>query len=643
MINKTLHEFGKITELPKNFKVAIVCLFDILACFLSSSCAYYLRVGEWDFFSKSTLMPSLLAATILMAVFFGTGVYKSVFRFSDSYASSLLIKSIIIYSIPFVFIISFIGIDEVPKTVGIIQPLILFTFIGSGRFLVGKALNTIRQIETTDIQSHRIIIYGAADQGNRVAASLLNDKHIHIVGYFDDDIRLHGRLVNGVPVYDPKFLTEICKKLSIDGILFASTKISRERRSQINEEASNISISLHTLPSLMEILKGKVEISNIKSWQFDELLGREAVKPTQNLLGKNINSKRVLVTGAGGSIGSEICRQIVMLEPKELVLLENSEFALYNIHNELITTFPEKKITPILGSVTDREHLFQIFKFFQPETVYHCAAYKHVPLVEDNVIAGVKNNIFGTLACVEISIQENVENFVLISTDKAVRPSNFMGASKRISELILQALAAESGKTKLSMVRFGNVLGSSGSVVPKFLEQIRQGGPITVTHPEITRYFMTISEASQLVIQAGAMAIGGDVFVLDMGKPIKIKELAEKIIELSGLTIKSARTPDGDIELHFTNLRPGEKLSEELLIGNDPQTTQHPKIMKANEIYIGWDELKVELGSLGESLKNYEIDEVNRIVSSLVLKDGQTYEVVDLLKLRELERQSPSV
>ena len=640
MINKTLHELRKITDLPKSFKVAIVCFFDIWACFLSSSFSYYLRVGEWDVFSKGTLMPSLIAAPILLFVFFGTGVYKSVFRFSGTEPPSLLIKSVIIYSIPFALIFSFFGISGVPRTVGIIQPLILFIFISLGRFLAGKVLNTIQPIETGEKHLQRILIYGAADHGHRVASSLLNDKQIQIVGYFDDDVRLHGRLVNGVPVYDPKFLTEICENLSISGILFSSTKTSRERRSEVEAEVANISVSLHTLPSLMEVLKGKVEISNAKSWQFDELLGREAVKPTQDLLGKNINGKRVMVTGAGGSIGSEICRQIALLEPMELILLEASEFALYSIKSELANAFPEKKIISLLGSVADREHLSRIFGCYRPETVYHCAAYKHVPLVEDNVITGVKNNIFGTLACAEIAIQQRVENFVLISTDKAVRPTNFMGASKRISELILQALAAESGDTKLSMVRFGNVLGSSGSVVPKFLKQIQNGGPITVTHPEITRYFMTISEASQLVIQAGAMAIGGDVFVLDMGKPIKISELAEKTIELSGLEIKNAQNPNGDIELIFTDLRPGEKLHEELLIGNDPQMTEHPKIMKANEIFISWDKLGKELALLSDSLENYDIDGVNRIVSSLVLQNGQTYEVSDLLNLRELGCES---
>ena len=415
--------------------------------------------------------------------------------------------------------------------------------------------------------------------------------------------------------------------------------LSRKRRNEILDQIQEVQVSVRTLPSVSDLAKGKVTISDLKELDIYDLLGRETVEPNQILLTKNIMNKIVMVTGAGGSIGSELCRQIIELSPQKLLLVEQSEFALYKVHQELERKRIKAKIIPLLGSVREKDRIDKIISTWHPNTVYHAAAYKHVPLVEHNLSEGIKNNVLGTLFTAQAAINHKVENFVLVSTDKAVRPTNIMGASKRLAEMILQALAVENPSLKLSIVRFGNVLGSSGSVVPKFREQIKEGGPITITHPEITRFFMTIPEASQLVIQAGAMATSGDVFVLDMGKPVKIIQLAERMIELSGLSIKNQENPDGDIEIEITNLRPGEKLYEELLIGNNPKPTSHNRIMKAHETFLDWQKLEDKIEALTIALNKNDVQIVRQLLRKLVVDYQPTMDVVDWIHLEENQEE----
>jgi FlaA1/EpsC-like NDP-sugar epimerase len=398
-------------------------------------------------------------------------------------------------------------------------------------------------------------------------------------------------------------------------------------------------VAVRTLPSLNDLAQGKVNVSDLRELDIDDLLGREPVQPNGLLLNLNTLGKRVVVTGAGGSIGSELCRQIVRTQPKQLLLVDMSEFALYQIHQELLAVADGVELVPLLASVCDEVRMHEIMDTWKPHTVYHAAAYKHVPMVEHNPAEGVRNNVWGTRVCAEAAARNGVRNFVLISTDKAVRPTNIMGATKRLAEMVLQALAEQRGTTTFSMVRFGNVLGSSGSVVPLFREQIKNGGPITLTHADITRYFMTIPEAAQLVIQAGAMGQGGDVFVLDMGEPVKIIDLARRMVELSGLTVRDKADPSGDIELAVTGLRPGEKLYEELLIGDNPQATQHPRIMKAHEQFVAWPELQVRLQALSLAVGANDVPAIRGLLQQLVSGYQPTGEVVDWVHLAQ-EREA---
>jgi FlaA1/EpsC-like NDP-sugar epimerase len=420
-------------------------------------------------------------------------------------------------------------------------------------------------------------------------------------------------------------------------VLLAMPRLSRTRRNEILSQVRSARVAVRTLPSMNDLAQGKVSISDLRELDIDDLLGREPVVPNHILLAKNIVGKVVLVTGAGGSIGSELCRQILAVAPDKLLLIEQSEFALYAIHQELEEKLAGRKtvLVPLLASVQDDDRMREIMFTWHPDTVYHAAAYKHVPLVEHNPAAGIKNNALGTLCTAQAAAESGVADFVLISTDKAVRPTNVMGASKRLAEMTLQALAATSTGTKFSMVRFGNVLGSSGSVVPKFRQQIRDGGPVTVTHPEVTRYFMTIPEAAQLVLQAGAMAKGGDVFVLDMGLPVKIMDLARRMVELSGLAVKDEQNPDGDIEIEVTGLRPGEKLYEELLIGDNPKPTMHPRIMKAHEEFIPWADFEAKLSALKIALNVNDVGVIRLMMQQLVAGYAPSDDIVDWVYLEQ--------
>jgi FlaA1/EpsC-like NDP-sugar epimerase len=483
----------------------------------------------------------------------------------------------------------------------------------------------------------KVLIYGAGSTGRQLVAAMANSHEMQVVGFLDDDDRLHGHVLNGQPIYNPVDLSQLVTTLGISDVLLAMPGLNRKSRNDILIRIRAARVAVRTLPSMTELAQGKVSVSDLRELDIDDLLGREAVAPNHILLVKNISGKVVLVTGAGGSIGSELCRQILAVKPAKLLLIEQSEFALYAIHQELEEKQTQKNsvLVPLLASVQDVDRMREIMATWQPDTVYHAAAYKHVPLVEHNPSEGIKNNVLGTLRTAQAAAENGVADFVLISTDKAVRPTNIMGASKRLAELVLQALATQSSSTRFSMVRFGNVLGSSGSVVPRFRQQIRDGGPVTLTHPDITRYFMTIPEAAQLVIQAGAMAKGGDVFVLDMGQPVKIMDLACRIIELSGLQVKNADNPDGDIDIEITGLRPGEKLYEELLIGDNPRSTSHPRIMKAHEEHMGWHELEQKLRSLEMVLNINDVAVIRLMMQQLVPGYTPDDEIVDWVYMEQ--------
>jgi FlaA1/EpsC-like NDP-sugar epimerase len=491
----------------------------------------------------------------------------------------------------------------------------------------------------------QVLIYGAGSAGRQLASAMENSFEMRVVGFLDDDDRLQGNVLNGLPILNPSDLDEVLVEMPVTDVLLALPSVSRQRRNEILKSLSAHKLSVRTLPHLSDIASGRITVNDLRELDIDDLLGREPVKPNGLLLNRNTHGKTVLVTGAGGSIGSELCRQILSTLPQKLLLVDMSEFALYQIHQELQTQLETHtaegeaiELIPLLASVCDAVRMNDIMATWKPQTVYHAAAYKHVPLVEHNPSEGVRNNVLGTRVCAEVAATHGVHNFVLISTDKAVRPTNVMGASKRLSEMVLQALAQHhsiQATTTFSMVRFGNVLGSSGSVVPLFRDQIKSGGPITLTHADITRYFMTIPEAAQLVIQAGAMGTGGDVFVLDMGQPVRIFDLAKRMVELSGLVLKDELHLDGDIEIAITGLRPGEKLFEELLIGDNPQPTQHPRIMKANEDFMPWHKLQLQLDEINMAVQTNDVPKIRGLLQSLVPGYQPSDEVVDWVHMAE--------
>jgi len=448
----------------------------------------------------------------------------------------------------------------------------------------------------------RLLIFGAGTAGVQTAVAMAVSRQFKLVGFVDDDPAKVGRSINGVMVSSAHDIERLVREDEITDVLLAMPHATRQRRLAIVQSLNTLPVHVRTLPSLADLATGRVTVQDFRELDIEDLLGRDPVPPQAELMARDVAGKVVMVTGAGGSIGSELCRCIALQRPQTLLLLDHNEYGLYRIHQELEALCRihclDVVLTPLLGSVTHAERMQALCAMHRPNTVYHAAAYKHVPLVESNPGEGVLNNVFGTLTMAMAARDSGVQRFVLVSTDKAVRPTNIMGATKRMAELALQALAAQSQSTFFSMVRFGNVLGSSGSVVPLFRQQLASGGPLTVTHPEVTRYFMTIPEAAQLVLQAGAMGQGGDVFVLDMGEPVKIIDLAHRMVQLSGLSVRDAANPQGEIEISITGLRPGEKLFEELLIGDNPQPTQHPRIMKAQEAYLPWPVLDTHLQGL---------------------------------------------
>ncbi len=629
--------------LPRWAKRLVVFLVDTALCVLTVWLAYYLRLGEFVALSGNLLLATVISIGIALPIFIVSGLYRAIFRYSGWPALLTVARDVGIYGLLYASILSVIGIRGVPRTVGIIQPILLLRFVGASRALARVWLGDQYQSILKQASRPKVLIYGAGSTGRQLVAAMASSHEMQVVGLLDDDDRLHGHLLNGQPVYNPADLDNLAATLNISIVLLAMPSLSRKRRNEILAQIRTARVAVRTLPSVTDLAKGKVSISDLRELDIDDLLGREPVMPNHILMAKNIVGKVVLVTGAGGSIGSELCRQILSVGPSKLLLIEHSEFVLYSIHQELEEKFASRDIVlvPLLASIQDSERMREIMSTWHPHTVYHAAAYKHVPMVEHNPAEGIKNNVLGTLRTAQAAAENGVSDFVLISTDKAVRPTNLMGASKRLAEMILQAHSATNPGTKFSVVRFGNVLGSSGSVVPKFRQQIRDGGPITLTHPDITRYFMTISEASQLVIQAGAMAKGGDVFVLNMGQSVKIMDLARRMIELSGLTVKDEQNPDGDIEIEISCLRPGEKLYEELLISDNPKPTSHARIMKAHEEFIPWEELASKLNALQMVLNVNDVGVIRLMMQQLISGYTPNDEIVDWVYLeQEAEAQA---
>jgi len=628
-----------ILAMPRIAKRMIVLAVDASLCVLTVWLAFFLRLGEFVPLSGFALWAALISMTTAIPVFIVFGLYRAIFRYSGWPALMTVTKATAVYGVVFAAIFTAIGFDGVPRTVGLIQPMLLLLAVGMSRALARYWLGGLYQGQLMVETLPKVLIYGAGSAGRQLAAAMVNNQEMRVVGFLDDDDRLHGQILNGQPIYNPAELPRLVASYKITNVLLALPSINRKRRNEILSRMLRAKVSVRTLPSVTELAQGKINISDLRDLDIDDLLGREPVAPNHILLGKNITGKVVLVTGAGGSIGSELCRQIIKAKPSVLLLVEHSEFSLYEIHRELMTKLTDVsiKVVPLLASVCDENRMRDIVATWRPNTVYHAAAYKHVPLVEHNPVEGVKNNVFGTLRIARAAAAHGVTDFVLISTDKAVRPTNIMGASKRLAEMVLQALASTATGTKFTMVRFGNVLGSSGSVVPLFRQQIRNGGPITLTDPDITRYFMTIPEAAQLVIQAGAMAKGGDVFVLDMGQSVKIKDLATRMIELSGMTVKDESNSGGDIEIAVTGLRPGEKLYEELLIGGNPEPTSHPRIMKSREDFLPWTALEQKLDVLEVALGASDVAVVRLILETLVSGYVPSSDIVDWVYMQQEE------
>ncbi|MBB3165074.1 FlaA1/EpsC-like NDP-sugar epimerase [Rhizobium laguerreae] len=628
-----------LLAMPRVAKRALALLLDSSFCVLTIWLAYCFRLNEWTVLTGVQWLPVFVSLCMALPIFIVMGMYRAIFRYANMAAFITVLKAIAIYGVAFMTIFTALSVPGVPRTVGILQPFLLLIAIGLSRLSIRYWLGDAYQRILHKNMLAKVLIYGAGTAGRQLAGALINSAELNVVGYLDDDPRLKGGVMGGLPIYDPSDLPVLAESLGVHNVLLALPSASRQRRNEILEHIRKARVNVRTLPDLTALAQGRIAVSDIRELEIEDLLGREAVAPRQELLDKSMRNKVVMVTGAGGSIGGELCRQILRTGPSSLILIDQNEFALYNIHAELqklaeLYKHENMQIVPILCSVRDQDRMEHVMQSWRPQTLYHAAAYKHVPLVEHNAVEGIKNNVMGTLVAARAANKCGVSNFVLISTDKAVRPTNVMGASKRLAEMVLQALAAESAidkmRTNFSMVRFGNVLGSSGSVVPLFRQQIKEGGPVTLTHPDITRYFMTISEASQLVIQAGAMAEGGDVFLLDMGEPVRIADLARKMVELSGLAVRDEDNPEGDIELSVTGLRPGEKLFEELLIGDNPETTEHPRIMKAREDFLSWPELSRRLNTLNAALDRNDMIAARATLAELVSGYSSTGEVSDL-------------
>ena len=616
-------------------KKRVISLFiDVVLLISAFFLAYWTRLGGIVAFDNTEIWITLLCTiAITLFTFIKLGLYRAVLRYISFKALAMVAGGAFVSAVSLIFFSFFIGSD-IPRTVPIIYFSYVFLLCGSARMLIRYYVSLI-----LDKDNESVLIYGAGTNGRQLAVLLKHSYRYRIRGFIDENVKLHGTYLLGNKIFSPNDISRLVQKYNVKVILLAIPSASRSKRKAIIDSLIPLKIKVQTIPDMEDILQGNAKIDELREVNIEDLLGREPVLPNKDLLQKNIFHKAVMVTGAGGSIGSELCRQIILNEPNILILFELSEFSLYAIHQELLEIVKKNNITntkiyPVLGNVQDIERLDRVLSHFSVDTIYHAAAYKHVPLVEYNMIEGVQNNVFGTYNVARCAAEHNVKSFVLISTDKAVRPTNVMGASKRMAELCLQALSEQlkDYQTCFCMVRFGNVLGSSGSVIPLFRKQILKGGPITITHPDIIRYFMTIPEAAQLVIQAGAMAKGGDVFILDMGEPVKIVDLAKNLVQLSGLSVKDETNPKGDVEITYTGLRPGEKLYEELLIGGDNvRKTIHPRIMTAEEVYLPFEQLSEVLSELENSCKDANYMAIRQVLLNAPTGFNPTTEIVDVL------------
>jgi FlaA1/EpsC-like NDP-sugar epimerase len=607
---------------PRSIKRTITVSFDFFVVIFSLWLALSLRYSEFYIPAQSIWWVFLAAPAIAIPVFIKFGLYRAIIRYLGMQAIWTVVKATMLYEILFAILILMSNVQGVPRTVYAIQVILLLIIVGGTRLIARWWINSMQNGSNHPARNKKlvppVIIYGAGASGMQLASALKQSYQYRPVAFIDDAVEFHNHQINGLTVFPFIKLSHLIELHGVTDLFLALPSVARGRRNELIRLLEPFSLHVRTLPSLIDLADGKVNVSDIREVDIADLLGREAVEPIKDLLEANITNKVVMVTGAGGSIGSELCRTIIRLKPSSLVLYELNEFSLYAIEMELESLDIGVPVFALLGNVQDQKRIESVCSRFNINTIYHAAAYKHVPMVEKNTSEGVRNNVFGTLSCVNAAIASKVETFVLISTDKAVRPTNTMGATKRFAELVLQGLAREQSETRLIIVRFGNVLGSSGSVVPLFREQIANGGPITVTDSRIIRYFMSIAEAAELVIQAGAMGQGGDVFVLDMGEPIRIVDLAKRMIHLSGCIEKNKENPEGDIEITYTGLRAGEKLYEELLIGDKIADTNHSKIMRAEEKVISWLDLSNILPRLQNVNDQNNTEEVRAILLDYV-------------------------
>jgi FlaA1/EpsC-like NDP-sugar epimerase len=596
MLNNSNH-----SSVRKKF-LAVVALDGILLPF-SLWTAFALRFSAlWPDQIQGFWWLFVVCPFVAFPIFIRHGLYRAILAYMSTKAFYAIIKAVTLHVLVLLILAMVFGIQEIPLTVFAVYWFVALTLVGGSRAVLRSLLQWLNR---TNHSSTNVAIYGAGSAGAELAESLQAGLDFNPVAFIDDKHELHGTEIRGLKVYSTKALEYLIENFGVRQVFLAIPSAPHARRKEIVNYLRKLPVHVRTVPSLTDIVSGRSRLVDLREIDIEDILGRDPVPPDERLLSACIMGKSVMVTGSGGSIGSELCRQIVELQPSRVVLFEHSEFALYNIERELREkcklggeAIQDLEIIPVLGTVTNQHKLELVLKTFNVQTLYHAAAYKHVPLVEYNPIEGVRNNVFGTYYAAKAALEAKVEKFILISSDKAVRPTNVMGATKRLSELVIQGMARQFDTSRFSMVRFGNVLDSSGSVVPLFRQQIKDGGPITLTHPEMTRYFMTIPEAAQLVIQAGSMGQGGDVFVLDMGDPVYIYDLARQMVSLCGFTVRDASNPHGDISIEMTNLRPGEKLHEELLIGDNVTGTEHPRIMRAQEIEIPWEQVKYFLEHL---------------------------------------------
>jgi FlaA1/EpsC-like NDP-sugar epimerase len=626
--------YYRALKLSRKRKQYLVLSIDIILAIFSTYIAFALRLDSFN-------LPELYewvayaVSTIFIPIFIRYGLYRAVFRYSGLITIYQVLKATIVYAGIYFFLILLVADNQqLPKAIGVLQPGIFMSLVVISRITARLWLYSLSDNRVKNDSQRKLLIYGAGSAGIQVAMTLSHSREFHLACFVDDDPSLGWKEINGVTVYPSSLLKEKIKEYKITDVLIAIPSLSQDKRLHLISELASYPVYVRSLPNIADLVQGKVSFEDIKELDLNDLLGRETLSSDFEKIVSDVQGKTLLITGAGGSIGSELARQLLVLSPAKLILIDHSEFALYQIIEELKKRnsihVEVAQVIGLLGDVHDYSRMSRYVKDHEPDFIYHAAAYKHVPIVEDNPIEGVSNNVFGTFTMAQVAIECQVKSFVLISTDKAVRPTNVMGASKRIAELCLQSLAKEpaiqfdvksplvENKTIFTMVRFGNVLGSSGSVIPLFRRQITDGGPVTLTDARVTRYFMSIPEASQLVIQAGFMSKGGEVFVLDMGEPVKIFDLAKRLIQLMGKSLRDESNPNGDIEIQEIGLRPGEKLYEELLIGNQPIQTEHPKIMAARESMIPWSELSIHLKELQVAISKNDLEKIKSMLHLLV-------------------------